>query len=184
MFRRIYIAFTAAITVVLLGFADGSKVVQAKFESTEVKAMFIYNFTKFVYWSTEEKTNDEIHIGVIGNDKLGMTLEDIFEKKLNLSAHNSKVKVIQFNSISEIDKCQLLYVAQSEQAHLSTIIAKVADKKVLTIAEIPTFCEAGGVINFTDSQTKYGFEINLVAAKRAKLQISSKLLTLASICKK
>jgi len=50
---------------------------------------------------------------------------------------------------------------------------------VLTIGEIDGFLETGGIINFILEQKKLVFEVNLVAGKRAKLEISSKLLRIA-----
>jgi len=45
------------------------------------------------------------------------------------------------------------------------------------------FAQSGGVINFVTVEKKIRFEINLDAAERADLKISSKLLRLAQIVK-
>jgi hypothetical protein len=54
---------------------------------------------------------------------------------------------------------------------------------VLTVGETSNFADAGGVINFRLDNGKVGLEINVCAAQRARLQISSKLLSLARIVK-
>lgn len=54
-----------------------------------------------------------------------------------------------------------------------------ADSPVLTVGERDNFAQDGGMIGFCLEQNKIRFEINLDAAERAKLRISSRLLALA-----
>ncbi len=55
----------------------------------------------------------------------------------------------------------------------------VKDLSVLTVADTKGFLESGGIINFLMEDKKVRFEINVTAAKKSKLKISSKLLRLA-----
>jgi len=52
---------------------------------------------------------------------------------------------------------------------------------VLTVGEIPDFADYGGIINLYRSGDKFRFEVNLKAARRANLIISSSMLRLARI---
>ncbi len=52
---------------------------------------------------------------------------------------------------------------------------------VVTVGEMKGFARAGGIINFFTEHDKIRFEINVGAAERAGLSISSKLLNLARI---
>ncbi len=54
---------------------------------------------------------------------------------------------------------------------------------ILTVAEIKKFCESGGTINLMNKNKKVRLEINVDAAQRAGLNISSKLLNLSKIIK-
>jgi hypothetical protein len=49
----------------------------------------------------------------------------------------------------------------------------------LTIVNHSEFLRSGGIINFVVKDNKTRFEINIAAAKRTNLKISSKLLRLA-----
>jgi len=51
----------------------------------------------------------------------------------------------------------------------------------MTVGEVEDFARDGGVINFVLRENKVRFEINVSAAERAGLKISSKLLKLADI---
>jgi hypothetical protein len=54
---------------------------------------------------------------------------------------------------------------------------------VLTVGESDQFIEEGGVINFMKKAGKIRLEINLDASLKAKLEISSKLLSVADVVK-
>ncbi len=55
---------------------------------------------------------------------------------------------------------------------------------MLTVAEMPDFARAGGIINLkTTKEDRLRFEIDTGTARRAGLKLSSKLLSLAEITK-
>ncbi len=168
----------------------------------QVKAAFIYNFIKFVKWPDEanegsEKTSkddDTITIGIIGKDPFG----DAFEPVKGKSVRGRKIVIKQFGefrrlvndktndkarseaNIKALGQCQLLFICSSEMAgDCDRIIEMVRDHNVLTIGEADGFVEAGGIVNFILEEKKVIFEVNLVASKRANLEISSKLLRVA-----
>ncbi|MCH8120886.1 MAG: YfiR family protein [Planctomycetes bacterium] len=161
----------------------------------KIKAAFLYNFIKFVDWP-EEKTSDSnepIIISIIGKDPFGRVFEPIKNKKVK----NRIVVIKRFKSFEAIQKlgehgraefdrninylrkCHLLFVCSSEKDKVKEVLALVKDHSVLTVADTRGFLESGGIINFLMEDKKVRFEINVAAAKKSKLKISSKLLRLA-----
>ena len=69
-------------------------------------------------------------------------------------------------------------------ADLDAALKAAKSGSVLTIGDAASFTDAGGVIQFYLEDRKVRFEINLAAAQRAKLQISSQLLKLARVVNK
>ncbi len=64
------------------------------------------------------------------------------------------------------------------------VTAAVGDRPVLTVAEMPDFARAGGIINLkTTEEDRLRVEIDTGTARRAGLKLSSKLLSLAEITK-
>jgi hypothetical protein len=49
------------------------------------------------------------------------------------------------------------------------------------VSDIPGFCQGGGMIDFELLDQKVRFEINPEATERARLKVSSKLLSVAKI---
>ncbi|MCX5633007.1 MAG: YfiR family protein [Phycisphaerae bacterium] len=158
----------------------------------QIKAAFLYNFLMFVDWPPEKMggSADPIIIGIIGDDNFENAFEPIKDKQVN----NRSVIVKRFKGLEElkksseaernkamedIKKCHLLYICRSEQAVMKEIAALIKDSNVLIVGSMEKFLESGGMINFVLEEDKVRFEINLIAAKQAKLQIRSQLLRLA-----
>ena len=61
------------------------------------------------------------------------------------------------------------------------VLKDLGSGPVLTVGEMPEFAEKGGVIRFKVEQDRIRLEINVAAAARSRLRISSQLLKLARI---
>ena len=79
--------------------------------------------------------------------------------------------------------CNLLFIGASEKKRWPAVLESLKTDSVLTVGETVNFAAAGGIINFKRDAGKVSFEINVYAAQRARLKISSKLLSLAKIIK-
>jgi uncharacterized protein DUF4154 len=79
--------------------------------------------------------------------------------------------------------CQVLYVSGIDQKRVTQLLAAVQDSPVFTVSDDGHFAERGGVAELIVQKDRMRFAINTDAAQRARLQLSSKLLTLAIIVK-
>ena len=199
MRNKVNILIVTVLLAALVGHAAGFGDDPAPSNEYQVKAAFIYNFLKFVNWPEERVTDgseekgpdssETITIGIIGKDSFKNTFEAVKKKPVK----NKKIIIKRFGqyhrligdkaksdaNIEALRQCHLLFVCSSEKQNYKKIIELVRDHNVLTIGEIDGFLETGGIINFILEQKKLVFEVNLVAGKRAKLEISSKLLRIA-----
>jgi hypothetical protein len=145
-----------------------------------IKAGFIYNFPKLVEWpAAASGPGMPITIGVIGNDAFADVLEHTVDGK-KIDGRSFVVKRVHWKDYREC-ACHILFVSTQESAHSDEIIQSLKTAPVLTISETPGFAKRGGIINFTLQDSKVRFEVNVDAAKQAGLNISSRLLSLASI---
>jgi len=65
----------------------------------------------------------------------------------------------------------------------SALLESVAGKPVLTVSDLDRFAAHGGVADFFVENGTMRFSINLEAAQRNGIRLSSKLLSLARIVK-
>ena len=151
---------------------------QQEIPEYQVKAAFIFNFAKFVDWPARSfaKTNSPIVVGVLGKNVFGDNLEKVIRDK---TVNNRRFRFIEVASTDEATHCHILFISPSEKDNVRKIIESLRNASVLTIGETDHFTDAGGMINFVLEGRNIRFEINNTAAKKAGLQISSKLLSLA-----
>lgn len=143
----------------------------------QLKAAFLYNFSRFVSWPAPARNT--FRLCVVGENPFGPLLDSLSGK----TAHNSILIVEQHNSPDHINDCQLVYISDTLEPGLNSMLAGLANRPILTVSDIESFTDAGGMIEFTLSDNRIRFEINTVAAANAGLVISSKLLSLATSVK-
>ena len=64
---------------------------------------------------------------------------------------------------------------------MSAVLVALQDIRALTVSDIDGFARHGGVIGLRTAANKMTFEVNLDAADRAEIKLSSKLLRLGEL---
>ncbi|MGH9684968.1 MAG: YfiR family protein [Candidatus Acidiferrales bacterium] len=146
----------------------------------QVKAAFLYNFAKFVDWNDSKLAAPPypFTVCVLGADPFGRVLNDAL---LGKTVEEHPVMLVRYPHPSAISGCQVIFISASETSNLPEIFADLRGRNVLTVGDSEGFAAAGGVIQFTLQDHQVHFKINLDAAGREGLKISSKLLALATI---
>jgi hypothetical protein len=144
-----------------------------------LKAAFIYNITKFVEWppGSFESEKAPLVLVVLGKDPFGYSLNTIDGKIVQ----GRSLTVKHVDRIEELRTCHILFISSSEMNRLPQVLQSLKDSKILTIGDMPHFAQNGGIINLITLDNKINMEINVTAAEKASMQISSKLLKLARI---
>lgn len=144
----------------------------------EVKAAFIYNFTKYITWedSKFEKASS-FKIGIYKDSPIESYLVKLIENK---KVSNKKIEIVKINSLEEIDALQLVFVpSKTITKEFKEISADEDLKSSLIVSEKQGRLNLGAGINFLLVTNRIKFEINLNNIKNNKLKVSSQLLKLA-----
>lgn len=146
-----------------------------------VKAAFLYNFAKFVEWPADAFAGpaSPIVFFVFGEDPFRDALKSLKGK----TANGRPIVVRYAANLGELERCHLLFVSASSMTLLPKILQATKGWSVLTVGDVDGFARDGGTINLVNEEQRIGIEVNMEAAQRARLQISSKLLGLAKIVK-
>jgi hypothetical protein len=146
----------------------------------QVKAAFLYNFAKFVEWPPEafKKSDEPITICILGLDPFGHSLEKTLAGR---SVDGRSLAVSHISNVKQAAGCQMLFIGAAEDKRSPPILDGIVTPGVLTIGESDTSGADGVIINMRLDSGKVRFDINLAAADREKLKISSRLLSLAHI---
>jgi hypothetical protein len=151
----------------------------AQEESLEyrVKAAFLLNFTKFVEWPAPDPPTSSAPFAlcIAGEDPFGPALGEIVEGE----TVNGRKIVIRHIRGDASASCSLLYVSKEEK-NVPGILAS-AGYGVLTVGEGDAFLDEGGMIGFVLENKRVRFNIDLAAAQREGLKLSSRLLSVARL---
>ena len=144
----------------------------------EVTAAYLFNFSKFVEWpeGTFSGTADPITICVLGEGPFATLLDDAVRGKV---VNGRAIVVRGTSSISRTAGCHIVFLASSEPVRIEDALAKLADRPVLTVSDARSVADRGAVIGLRLEERRVRFEVNLAAAGRARLKLSSQLLKVA-----
>lgn len=142
------------------------------------KANYLANFPSFVEWPPEALPQEKAPflVCVFGEFPFGTFLAEITRGTM---VHNRPVEIRWIRKPQELSACQILFISHSEQKRYSRVLDAVREHVVLTVGETPEFLDAGGILSFSIQQGALQFDVNLEAADKARLKISSRLLALA-----
>jgi hypothetical protein len=143
----------------------------------EVEAAYLSNFGRFVEWPARAgSAADPFYICVLGQDTFGPLL-DAALKGETIGAAPMVAKRIA--GPEEAAGCRILFVSASKDTQLNAILTALRTSNILTVGDMPGFTRRGGMIQFVLDGNRVRFEINLAAAQRARLTLSSELLKVA-----
>ena len=153
--------------------AAGQALAQATPEY-RAKAGFLYNFIAFTEWPA--KVGSPLTLCVYGADPFGDELNALQGKSVN----GRSLAIRSVGNPDQVKGCQVVFVAGSAIDSLPRILDALQGEPVLTVADSAGALDSGVGINMLVRQSKIAFEVNLAATRRASLNLSSKLLRLAS----
>lgn len=148
----------------------------------EVKAAILYNLTRFVEWppSVYPDPQAATTLCILGRDPFGDSLTSLAK---NQDASGRPVLIRRVKNERGIRDCQVLYISSSERKSVAQILSALKGSTVLTVGEMSQFAALGGIVQFKLEERQVHFDVNLDAASRMGLKISSRLLVLARIVK-
>jgi YfiR/HmsC-like len=170
-----------------------------------LKLQYMLDMTEFVEWPAGAFPDSRAPfvLGIIGEDPFRAELDKLKNKQvkgrpLEIKRFKGALEfmgrltpgrrqddlVAQRNQkYAAMRSCHILFISDSEENRLGLILEPLGNAGVLTVSDAASFAEQGGIVKFLDDHGKVGLEINLQAAERAHLRISSKLLSLAKVIK-
>jgi len=143
----------------------------------ELKAAYLLNFARFIYWPQNTFDDDSgfFHICVYGNNPFGENLDRLSDKKVN----NRYVKFVYVANFKYVKNCRIAYIGKSKKNQYLSVINIYANKAVLTVSDIKGFSESGGMIGFVRVENKMKFEINVNKSAASGIKYRSQLLEVA-----
>lgn len=146
----------------------------------QAKALYLYNFAKFVDWPVEAFPSSAapLQMCVFKENPFGSDLEQIVEGKV-IAGH--AVMIVTVQNEDQARGCHIVFISRSQSKQLNQILGVLGHVSALTVGESKGFVQQGGIINFVVQDDRVQFEVNQKAAELVRLNISSRLLSLAKL---
>jgi hypothetical protein len=142
----------------------------------DVKAAFLFNFTKFVEWppGAFTGTSDPLNVCVTGDAAVLRAVEGA------IAGERVEGRPLTLVAPPPPDAagCHILYLGRGA-ADRARLMAAAVKRPVLVVGDSPEVLQQGAAIAFLVEERRVRFDIDPAAATRAGLKVSSKLLRVA-----
>jgi hypothetical protein len=145
-----------------------------------VKAVFLFNFSRFVEWpeSAFRAPAAPFVVGVFGYDPFGDELDAVMRGE---SVDGHPLEVRRVASLAEAEQCQILFIHRSEEDRLDEVVDALSRQSTLTVSDVAGSAQRGVMVRLVNVEGHIRLRIDLDSARAAQLTISSGLLRSAEI---
>ena len=144
---------------------------------TVVTAAILLSFARFVEWPADVLAPDASLVFCATDPPMVDALREAVARA-TIQAHALSVLQVQPNAVPKT--CGVLYASGLDARRLAQIAPTLKTGSVLSVGDSEDFIRSGGIIHLYKKNDQLRFTVNIAAAERARLRLSSKLLTLAS----
>ncbi len=144
--------------------------------NSKIKAVFLYNFTRYFEWSDKKKAGNFVIYVVGKNENLITELKTLASKK---KVGNQDIEIKNSFVFDASVHAQIIYLLPDASKSVSEASAKSKSNSTLVVAENPNACKTGSSINFVIVDNKLKFEYNKNNAVKAGLKTNDDFKTLA-----
>lgn len=139
-----------------------------------LKAAYLFNFATFTEWP--DAIGNTLAVCIYGDDPFGADLDALGRQ----SVGNRRIAVRRAVSADNLAGCHLVFVTRPMIGNLSRVFDRLGTAPTLVVADSPGALQQGAMLNMNTADGKVSFSANLAAARRQNLNLSAKLLRLAT----
>jgi hypothetical protein len=145
----------------------------------QVKAAVLFHFVQLVEWpgGAMNASAQSIVFCVFDDEPRRVDLQNTLTGKF-VGARAVRVHLI--DQLADLQGCNIVFLSRDESRRQTVTLNSLRGLPVLTVGETDEFFAGGGMIRLRIDEGKIRFDINLAAAESSHLQISSRLLLLAT----
>lgn len=149
----------------------------------DVKAAILYRVAKFIEWPDDSFANDAAPFVVcVAGDTKALAAFDALNGR-TIDNRNIAVRRVTGDML-DLRVCHAAFFASDSNADVDYALDKLRGLPVLTVGEAVEFARRGGMLALVTRDRRVTFAINLNASRRARLNVSSQFLQLATVVDK
>jgi hypothetical protein len=154
-----------------------SQAYAAQISADSVKAAFLYRFASYVEWPDDVPEAGPFVIAVAGSEAVAKQLDELLPR---MTVNGRSAIVRRVTKVSELDGVHILYIGEGPLSRTRALRETAIGKPILIVTDDEKGLDAGGIINFLDTEKNVRFEVSLAAADRARIKVAAALLSVAA----
>jgi hypothetical protein len=170
------ILFILLFPIVLLTQSAAIKLDQSEEAGARIKAIYIYNFTKYIEWPSEYKDGNFV-IGVYGTNM--PLLNELNKMAASKTVGSQKLEIKSIANSGEAAQCHIIYILTDNSGQIADVISKIKGKSTLIVTDKAGMAKQGAGINFSIVENKQKIELNKANIEKYKLKVASTLVEMA-----
>lgn len=143
-------------------------------QEDKFKALFMYNFTKYLEWPASQRSGDFV-VEVLGASGIVAELEIIAQKR---KVGAQSIIVRRISDINESLAGNILFIPEQKSTRITQAVEQLKGKGTLIITDKPGLCKQGACINYVKINGKQNFEVSKTNIERQGLKVNATLLSL------
>lgn len=140
-----------------------------------IKAAFLFNFTKFVAWPASDQAQP-FRICTVAEAAFGTAVDRTIAGETTGGRPIERITPLNLDAARG---CHILFIGQIDGDRIERWVGAARGAPVLVVGESRAAWDRGAHINFVVDANRVKFDVNPEAASRAGLTVSSKLLRVA-----
>lgn len=165
----------AIISLLLIALCMRPMMVLAQPNEYEIKAMFVYNFLKYIEWPSN-MSGGSIKIAV---DEKSACYPELVKMSAQKKFNSRAIEIVKLD-LNQDQHCHMVILSSDKKNKFDDYLKRSAGKNVLVVQDNGSITKKGCAINLFKEDNKVKFEINLSELKCCGLKVSNQLEQLAS----
>lgn len=144
----------------------------------QLRARFLMNFVRFAEWPAGTFANPSTPLQVCAMGALD-PFDGALQEFRDMKIGERPVAIKSPVAASLAAGCHVLYVPDDELVRLPVARQAIGSTPALVVGESESVLDRGGMIGLRSLDRRLGFAVNLAAARRANIKLSTQMLKLA-----
>jgi hypothetical protein len=142
------------------------------------KSVLALNLARYSEWPKDVFKGNTVTVNLclLGSEVVQQAFTMVDKKHIS----NKILSVLNINDSKQLQDCQLLYIS-ADTDKVNQLLTDSYAHHILTIGETDDFLAKGGMVYLEMADAKINLNVNLGATQKAGLQISARVLKLATI---
>jgi hypothetical protein len=143
-----------------------------------IRAVLLFHIAQLTEWPTNAFTSDQepFVLGVVGEDPFGEILEGTVDKE---TVRGRRIVIERYRTAADIQNPHLLFISSSESRSLGTILRRIDEKPILTVADVERAEQRGVMVHLYWEDNRAKMIINQAAVASKKFVMSPRLMAVA-----